>query len=57
MVAGGGGMGEKVKENKRHKFPVTNKLNLGDVMYSMGNIVSNIVITLCSDRWELDLPG
>ena len=31
--------------------------NHRDVKYSVGNTVNNTVITTCSARWALDLPG
>lgn len=40
-----------VKEIKKYKFPVIKKVGLGDVLYSMGNRVNSIVLTLCGDRW------
>ena len=30
---------------------------IGDVKYSIGNIVNNIVITMCGVRWVLHLYG
>ena len=44
-------MGEWVKQGKGINFHLQNKLSHGDVMYSIGNTVSNIVITLYGDRW------
>lgn len=45
----------KVKENKRFKCPSIKQVNHGDVVHSIGNIVTNIVIALDSVRWLLDL--
>lgn len=36
---------------KRHKFPVIKEIRHWDAMYSIGNIVNNIVTSLCGDRW------
>ena len=35
---------KKVEGNKRYTFPVIRSVSCGDVMYSIGNIVNNIVI-------------
>lgn len=49
--------GEKVKGNMKSKFPGIKQISHGDVMYSIGNIVNNIVITMYGVRWVLDLLG
>lgn len=48
-----GGMGKKVKGNKRYKFTV---ISHRDVMYNIGNMISSVIITLYSKKWLLDLP-
>lgn len=49
---GEGGVGAKyIKGIKRYKLPVTESISPGDKMYSIGNIVNNIIITL----WRLYL--
>lgn len=58
MVArgkGSGGIGEKLKGNKRYKLPIIKYISHRHVVYSTGNRVNNIMITLYSDRWLLDL--
>lgn len=51
---------EKLKErgmkrrNNRFKFPGMKQVSHGAVMYSMGNIVNNIVLVLYGVRWLLD---
>ena len=41
-----------VRENKMYKLPATKqKMSHRDEMYSMGNIVNYIVISLYGDRW------
>lgn len=47
--------GGKVKENKRFKFPCIEQIILGDVIYSIRNIVNDIVIVWYSVRWLPDL--
>ena len=39
-----------MREINRHKLPVVKKITHGDVMYSIGNIVNNIIITLYGGR-------
>lgn len=49
MVAreeGNGNGDEKVKENKRYKFPVIKLTSYREMMYSIGKAVNNIIITL-----------
>ena len=50
-----GGMGEKVKGLRSTDWELQN--SHGDVKYSLGNIVNNIVITMYGARWVLDLFG
>ena len=45
-----------MKVIKGYKFPVI-KSKLQDIMYSIGNIINNIVINLYVDRWGSDLPS
>lgn len=52
---GGGKKSEKVKGNKRYEFPVIKEISHGDIMYSIGNIVHNTLVTLYGDGWLLDL--
>ena len=42
---------EWVKQGKGINFHLQNKLSHRDVMYSTGNIISNTIIALYSDRW------
>ena len=42
-------MGEMGKGIKRYKFSVIKYMSHGDVKYSIGNIVNNVVITLHGD--------
>ena len=44
-----------MKEIKRYKIPAIKRMSHKDEMYSMGNIVSNIVITIYGNGWLLDL--
>lgn len=48
---GGGGRGLRGKKFQLQKQIVSH----GDEKYSIGNMVSNIVVTLCGDRWWLHL--
>lgn len=50
----GGEMGKKVNGIKRYKFPVIKQISHGNVRYSTGKPVNN-VIPLYSDRWLLHL--
>lgn len=43
-------------EIKRYKLPKKKKKESGDEMYSMGDIVNYIVVSLCGDIWLLDIP-
>ena len=53
-----GGEGVKlVKGIKSYKPPVIKRTSHRDVIYSIRNTVSSIVITLHGDRWLLDLSG
>jgi len=36
---------------KRYKLPVIKSISQGDVMHSMENIVSNILVSLHGDEW------
>ena len=36
---------------KKHQFPVIQQISHGDVVYSIGNIINNILFTLHGDRW------
>ena len=47
----GGRKGEIGERDKMYKLPVIKSISHGDVTYSIGNIVNNIVITLSDDRW------
>ena len=47
-------MSQKVKGIKRYNFPVINQVSHEDIMYGIWTRV-NIVITLYSDKWLLDL--
>ena len=42
-------MGKKDEGIEKYKFVVT--IYHGDVKYSIGNKVSNIVVTMCGVRW------
>ena len=54
----GGGLEEWVKKRKGLRSTNWGLCNShGDVKYSTGSIVSNIVITMCSVRWVLGLLG
>ena len=49
----GKGIGPRVKNvkgNKRHKFSVTNSVINEDTMYSLGDVVNNIIVPLHSVR-------
>ena len=56
---GGGrrGWAKQVKGMKRHKLAVMKQVSHRDEKYSLGNIVNNIVIMLCGDRWRLHYHG
>ena len=52
----GGGLGDWVKRVKRLRCTDWQLQNShGDVQYSTGDIVTNIVINMCGARWALDL--
>ena len=42
---------------KKSKLPVIQEISHRDVMYSIGNAVNNIVITLDGDKWLLVYHG
>ena len=44
-----------MKEIKKYKPPVIKQTRGGHVIYSIRNMVNNIVITLYLDKWLLDL--
>ena len=46
-----GGMDKMGKGVKRYKLPVIKSISQGDVMHSMENIVSNILVSLHGDEW------
>ena len=48
-------LGEKGKGIKKSKLELHN--NHRDGKYSIGNTVSNLIITVYGVRWELDLSG
>ena len=37
------------------KIKIIKKISHGDIMYGIGNVVNNIVITLYGGKWLLDL--
>ena len=51
----GKGVGEKMMEIRRYKFPVLKQISQGDVVFSTENIVSNIVTTLYGERRLADI--
>ena len=46
---------KKVKGLKSTDWQLQN--SRGDVQYSTGDIVTNLVINMCGARWALDLSG
>lgn len=47
---------KKLKRNKRYKLSVIKYISHGNIMYNIGKIVNNIIMTLYGiDRWLLDL--
>ena len=48
-------MAQQVKGIKMHELPVINSMRYGDEKYSIRNKVSNIVITLYGNRWQVHL--
>lgn len=42
--------GEEAKENKRFKLPGIKQISLGDMVYSIENIINDIVIALYGVR-------
>lgn len=52
---GGQGMGELGGRDKVVQTSCYKKISHKVERYSMGNIVNNIIITLCGDRWQLHL--
>ena len=45
------GWAKEMKKIKRNKLPALKEVRPGDIVYSIGNIISNTIITLHSDRW------
>ena len=55
MKGGLGGQEKKDKGLRGTDWQLKN--SQGNVKYSIGNVVNNIVITIYSARWEQDLSG
>ena len=50
-LGGGEAMDETGEGIKRYKISIITEISHRDVIYSIGNIVNNTIITLCGDRW------
>ena len=45
------GWAKEIKRIKRNKLPALKEVKPGDIVYSIGNTISNTIITLHDDRW------